>query len=750
MKARCIQNGIDHPSDLRKAKTLCAGSDRSKSKIMDLPLKRNGFVIFGYHEIYGANKVLLGIGFDTDTTIDLGKLKEYLGMYSDTFIVQSASGGYHFYFVVPMDHAPKGNDDKTPPNDDLRALGVKEIDFKRFNQIFFAPGTCFCGDKHYTIIQDKDIPYEFPSEEKYWEFEHKLCPILAPKKEKRATVTEKHVIDIEKVAALIHKNNAKHLGSHAFWLALAHFFQNRKVAASDAKKILAKCVEWAPIMVEEVDVKDRLREIDDAYAHPSEREHIDTKWMEEADGKKLEKLLTPKITKEEKEPYLMWEEYYHDILQYESPLIYISELEQWARYDDASGRYIDLERDAVKSLICKWADERQINTKTHLRHIMERTQIMCAISEQSTKHFPEICMRNCILNIKTREVTEHDSKKIYYKSHVSNRNYSEEIVEMPDEWVAMLQTIVDDDQRAQFVQFIINMCHYYLSDESFVVLFGKKRGGKGTILNATEMLIEGCVGHTQMADLGSRFGLWGMYNKWANIVKELSGRKWDDNAITAIKTITGRDGELEIEGKNTKQFNWNIECFLISAANYLPRIKVNDDSFNAIMSRLILIEIPNTLKAIDVDFKDRVISAKIADQMFSWCIQQEPKIIIPKTLETLDDYSKKMWITWQKNSNVIAKAIVDLFAVDKTLDDAEVKPKYTLYVNEVIAAISEQLEQFYDVPEPEDSVGKHNRKQDISECLAGMGIRRSHDKYYYIKYLKTMLEEKDIADLPEL
>lgn len=724
-----IQNGAS-------SKHECAKADRSSPLILTTPVRKNGFVLCGQIPEY-LGRQLVVIDFDGKINWEHDQIK---GLCESTYCVRSGSGGLHVYFfVTDGESIPNASKKKEQLSTDAMKLGeLKGIDIRGHNGIIFAEGCKF--EEHPSNYQScgqnqlKSMSYQNWMELNTWLFNK-------PKSKKKIeemmpTVTSKE--EIHDVAGIIIKSNEKHKGCHEFWLKYALYCKYLGITEEVSEEIFDLVeAQFADFISEDID-SDRRRAIQDAFLYEKGVGFGLEEFFSKSDWSKLKKMMAKLGSKfaeamklmDSEFVYLKWIAFFQSDILPNRPIIYLKEIDQWAEYNSQRGRYEDRFPEMIEKMITDWCDANKINTKTHLAHLFKRTVILCTKSERETQHFPLICLKNCLYDLKTKEMQLHDPNIIFYKSDISNREYIPHTRAPPMEWTSMLMRIPDEEQRRNCLQFIINAVQRDLSDESFMIIFGKKRGGKGTMLNAVAKLFDGATGTVPFSKIGQSFSLWGLYNQSINIDYDMSGKKWEEDAITNIKILTGRDCEMEINGKQIKQFKWPVRCALLGAANHLPRIHVNDDSFQAVMARLILIEIPTTVSIIDPEFKTKASSDEVADIMFSYCLDSPTGYIIPKSAVELDDYTSRMWLIWQRNADIIFKCVSEVYEFNG--EGGDKNPAWRASCEEVRSKITELLENVYDVATPEASL-MALRKQEIGEALRHMGITRHGSDYWYIK-----------------
>jgi phage/plasmid-associated DNA primase len=737
----------------------------ARQMITDLPIPKNGFAYTGSNPEYPEGMALVVVDLDIKDKFD----GDITFLEEQTLVVCTGSGGRHIFFWCPSEWKI-GNSHNVRITEYAKRIGLKAVDVRGEGGKIFLVGCQF--DEHASpyILLSHNQPLAITREG--WD---KLMETLIDKSPEYPDLPSTPAVsdwiaypliitEIAEITTLILKYHLFTAGDrHEPTKKMALAFKFYHIDQPSAEQIVSELIKE-----DGGDPSDLLRVVDDMYNGTYAMSgsaawlattfkkgdlvrfqkivgKIEARFLKTLAKCEAVKIMKAEGKKEETFVYQRWEAQLAK-MSATTPIKFILGLNQWVKYDQTDGRYKDQCPDQIKKLIMDWAEKEHVDTQKYLRHLMERTQVLCGIEESETKHYPYVCMKNCILNINSREIQLHDPKIVFYKQHTSQRNFYPDVKEIPETWKKALDRIDDEFQRQELIQYIINMCHYWLDDESFVVIFGRTRGGKGALLSGLGKIFEGSTSSTQINDLGGRFGMWQMYNKWVNIVKEANGAKWDDASTTKLKAIVGRDGDMEIEGKNVKQFLWFVECFIIIAANYLPKIAINDESFMAVMSRLILIEIKHTVPTIDPAFKTLISSGEIADEMFSWAMNQPVANILPKSAELLDERAKQNWVQWQNNSNPIAKCISGMYECNRSGDDKH--PEWRLSCEWVRSAVNSKLEEMFDIPIPEDAVGINLRKQAISEILAHMEITRHGREYWCIKELSASTPPIDVPTPP--
>ena len=183
-----------------------------------------------------------------------------------------------------------------------------------------------------------------------------------------------------------------------------------------------------------------------------------------------------------------------------------------------------------------------------------------------------VSFRDKILDAKTGD--EYKRDETFFDPHVLPCNYDPN-AECPkwmqclDEWGG------GDPQWATLLQRMFGYCLLPHRDYAkWFLMYGKIRGGKGTIMSILKALLaEGYMG-TCLEDIASQFGLWGIEQARVmaiNEVSEISNRE-GEAACRVLKSIVGRD-PISINRKFEQPLrNVVVDSVPIMQSNEIPRL----------------------------------------------------------------------------------------------------------------------------------------------------------------------------------
>lgn len=203
----------------------------------------------------------------------------------------------------------------------------------------------------------------------------------------------------------------------------------------------------------------------------------------------------------------------------------------------------------------------------------------------NTNHINEIPLENGILNIKTRELTEHTPQKIFFNKLP--------IIYDPDEdcpnILQHFENILKDDKD---IQVMLELFGYLLLKEYKIekafMFVGFGRNGKSKTIE----LMKQFLGANNCASLPlnllseESFSLSELFGKMANLSADLS--KTDLKETGMIKSLIGRD-TIQAKRKFLRDLNFVNYAKMIFGANELPKIYDTTDGF---WTKWVLIEFP--------------------------------------------------------------------------------------------------------------------------------------------------------------
>lgn len=188
-------------------------------------------------------------------------------------------------------------------------------------------------------------------------------------------------------------------------------------------------------------------------------------------------------------------------------------------------------------------------------------------------------------------------------------------------WLSFLDEVLGDTDLIELLQ---RWCGLLLTcDTSYqkvLLLFGVRRGGKGTILRVIQHLVgkDACVSPT-FASLASEFGLSQLVGKSVALFPDahLSRRADSVRVLETIKSISGEDA-VSINRKNLPYLtNVRLRVRFIITVNELPRF--HDPSL-AIESRLLVIPFEKSFAGCEDRMLEGTLKAE-AGGILNWCLR---------------------------------------------------------------------------------------------------------------------------------
>jgi putative DNA primase/helicase len=179
----------------------------------------------------------------------------------------------------------------------------------------------------------------------------------------------------------------------------------------------------------------------------------------------------------------------------------------------------------------------------------------------------EIAVRNGILNLKTKELTPFDSKKVFFSK--INANYVPG-VSCPKIDIFFKEVLPEESD----VQSIYEMFGYSLYKDYFIerafMLLGSGRNGKGKTLNILKHFLseDNVVGIPLQKLESGEFKECGLLNKLANIAGDISGYPLKET--NKFKSLTGRD-IISASRKFKTDVSFVNYAKLIFSTNNLPK-----------------------------------------------------------------------------------------------------------------------------------------------------------------------------------
>lgn len=265
------------------------------------------------------------------------------------------------------------------------------------------------------------------------------------------------------------------------------------------------------------------------------------------------------------------------------------------------------------------------NCKDHYKN-----EVLSWVKDNSFLHIDRILLdrekhlinlENCIFNIKTNTIEEHDP--VYFFTNKIPVNYDEK-ADCPTIKKFLNEIIYEDD--IQVIQEWFGYCLYRdYPIHTACMLLGDGKNGKSTLLKLlTCFLGEENVANKELQNLiYNRFAISKLYRKMANIAPDIPDTGLKNTGL--FKAITGGD-RIDAEEKFKGSFEFTNYAKLIFSANKLPK---SDDETYAFYRRWILISFPNTFEGdkCDPNIIDKLTTDQELSGLFNWAIKGLQRLI---------------------------------------------------------------------------------------------------------------------------
>lgn len=182
----------------------------------------------------------------------------------------------------------------------------------------------------------------------------------------------------------------------------------------------------------------------------------------------------------------------------------------------------------------------------------------------------------------------------------------------PERWLAFLGEVFQGDTEA--VTLLQEWFGYCLTPDTrqqkMLFMVGKKRSGKGTILNIFGGLLgEANIVSPSLSDLTGEFGLWPLLGKTAALFPDVrhDGRHTSTRMIERLLSITGGDRQ-SVNRKSMSFWHGRIGARIALATNTLPDMR---DSSDALVSRMMVLDMPTSF----FGREDKDLSRKLGEEL---------------------------------------------------------------------------------------------------------------------------------------
>ena len=188
-----------------------------------------------------------------------------------------------------------------------------------------------------------------------------------------------------------------------------------------------------------------------------------------------------------------------------------------------------------------------------------------------------LCVRNGLLDIHTLQLWPHDPK--YFFTSCIDADW---LGAQPcPRFEAFLHQIAGGNEL--LIRRLKQATGYILSPDNrakrFILLQGKGDTGKSVYGNLMEAFFdESAVAHLDIFRFRERFALATIVDKRVNVSMDLPRGELSDQAVAAVKELTGRDAVTVEEKYKAPRFAV-ISCSLVFGTNHVLRLRTPDEAF---------------------------------------------------------------------------------------------------------------------------------------------------------------------------
>lgn len=362
----------------------------------------------------------------------------------------------------------------------------------------------------------------------------------------------------------------------------------------------------------------------------------------------------------------------------------------------------------------------------------------------------EIPVRNGVLNLKTRELSEFTPEKVFFAKVPIDYCASAECPNIDSHF----RTVLKYEEDVPVLYELFGYC--LLKEQKFEVAFmflGDGRNGKGKTLSLlkTFLGVENCSAVSLQALEKDQFAAAELFGKLANICGDLP--KEALRSTERFKTLTGRD-MVSLSRKFLPMLHTEIYAKLIFAANELPG---TCDYTRAFWDRWILLEFPYTfvsrreyenapdkkmLKIRDEDILDKLATDEELSGLLNKALDGLDKLIANRVFSHSRS-SAEIEDIWIRKSDSFAAFFKDWLVEEwnEKILKADLRKYYSAYcaANKVRQKGDKAIMQFLS----EHGVGSGRITEECSQIPCWDGIRFKEDIDNLLLIAKSSKDSKD-------
>lgn len=363
-------------------------------------------------------------------------------------------------------------------------------------------------------------------------------------------------------------------------------------------------------------------------------------------------------------------------------------------YDHARGIYTDGGRETIGTIL-----QRELGFKINNHLVSEVEGAIRRATAVPFDHFdadPELlCVRNGILNIRTRELIKHDPDILFLRCLGAEYNpeaYCSEIRRFLKDVVSHR----DEKLLQQFIGFILTGGYRY---HKAFILVGSGDNGKTTFLN----MLQTFVGAGNYSSLtlqqicNEKFLIPQLVRKLANIAPEMGNTAIRDTE--SLKSLTG-ESSVTVQEKNERGFTMTNSAKLIFACNSLPPA-INAD--RAYYGRLVIIPFPRKfVKGKDMvsNYIDRLTTDEELSGLLNYALDGYLMLLANDGFDFPSDYAATRAIYQAWSGSTIHKFVAIRLVLDPeaSIAKARLLNEYKLFCSENGLAAETETKFFTELP----------------------------------------------------
>jgi len=273
----------------------------------------------------------------------------------------------------------------------------------------------------------------------------------------------------------------------------------------------------------------------------------------------------------------------------------------------------------------------------------------------------EICVKNGILNLKTRKLHPFTSDKLFLNLIPIYYDETKDCQQIR----SFLFDVLESSEDVKLIQEMIGYCLYkdYRIEQSFL-FDGKGRNGKGVLID----LVTNFLGIKNVSNISlhrltdeNSFDLSELFGKLANLGGDINSAAIDDTGI--YKSLTGNDS-ISAKRKFMTNINFKNYAKMIYACNKPPHVKDTSDGFwdrwNLIIFpyKFVHQEIYDSakdedkpyLKIRDNNLKDKLFTPENFSGLLNWALDGLDRLLAQGHY-TFTESNKNVREKWQRGSN---------------------------------------------------------------------------------------------------